>query len=164
MIKKEFQLAYIDTAYRFAELSKAKRLKVGAIAVKESRIISIGYNGTPSGWDNECEEHQFAYDVRDTYYEDGWGYDSDTNRYTRLATKPEVLHAETNCIAKLAKSAESGEGAAMFCTHSPCIDCAKLIYQSGFIELYYSEVYRDRAGLNFLEQCSIDVYEVDCAR
>ena len=115
-MKQKFIDAYMDVAERFAQLSSAKRLQVGAIVVKDDRIISIGYNGMPSGWDNCCE-----YEVM-----------GDLGSHEKeLKTKPEVLHAESNAIAKLAKSPESGEGATIFVTHSPCIDCAKLIYQSG---------------------------------
>ena len=111
----------MDVAERFAQLSSATRLQVGAIVVKDDRIISIGYNGMPTGWDNCCE---------DVVREDEVGF-----QVTK--TKAEVLHAETNAIAKLAKSGESGLGATMFVTHAPCIDCAKLVYQSGIATVYY---------------------------
>jgi len=124
--------AYMDTAKVFAELSHARRLHVGAIVVKDDRIISIGYNGMPSGWDNCCET------VDNT-------------------TKPEVLHAETNAIAKLARSTESGDGASMFITHSPCIECSKLIYQSGIARVYYDENYRDDSGIEFLQKSGVIV-------
>ena len=113
----------MDVAERFAKLSSAKRLNVGAIVVKDDRIISIGYNGMPSGWDNECEEII--------------GQDEVGALITK--SKPEVLHAESNAIAKLARSNESGDGASIFITHSPCLDCAKLIYQSGIKDLYYKD-------------------------
>jgi dCMP deaminase len=135
--------AYMDTAERFAQLSSAKRLHVGAIVVKDDRIISIGYNGMPAGWDNNCE--------------DVIQYSDDT---VTLKSKPEVLHAETNAIAKLAKSNESGLGAAMFITHAPCLDCAKLIYQSGIGSVLYRNSYRDTAGIDFLEKCKINVNKV----
>ena len=133
----------METAQTFAELSHARRLKVGAIVVKEDRIISIGYNGMPAGWDNTCEYEDF--------YEDG---------STILTTKPEVLHAETNAIAKLAKSNDSGNGATMFITHSPCIECAKLIYQSGINHVVYMQKYRDDAGIQFLEKSGVTVEQV----
>jgi dCMP deaminase len=135
--------AYMDTAERFAQLSSAKRLHVGAIVVKDDRIISIGYNGMPSGWDNNCE--------------DVIQYSDDT---VTLKSKPEVLHAETNAIAKLAKSNESGLGATMFITHAPCLDCAKLIFQSGIGSVLYRNSYRDTAGIDFLEKCKINVNKV----
>ena len=134
----------MDVAERFAELSSARRLHVGAIVVKDDRIISIGYNGMPSGWDNNCED-----EIR---YPDAEG--------VTLKTKPEVLHAETNCIAKLAKSNESGLGATMFITHAPCLDCAKLIYQSGINSILYRNSYRDTSGVTFLEKSGIQVTQV----
>jgi len=138
--------AYMDVAKRFAQLSYAKRLQVGAIVVKDDRIISIGYNGMPSGWDNNCEDEvMFDYGNR--------GGDA---KY-RLKTKKEVLHAESNAITKLAKSNESGDGSTMFCTHSPCIDCAKLIYQSGIKHVIYSEDYRSEDGIDFLKAGGVEV-------
>jgi len=135
--------AYMDTAERFAQLSSAKRLHVGAIVVKDDRIISIGYNGMPSGWTNVCE--------------DVIQHSDDT---VTLKSKPEVLHAETNAIAKLAKSNESGLGATMFITHAPCLDCAKLIWQSGIGSVLYRDHYRDDAGVEFLKKCKINVNKV----
>lgn len=132
----------MQTAQTFAELSHARRLKVGAIVVKEDRIISIGYNGMPAGWDNTCEYEEF--------YEDG----------PILKTKPEVLHAETNAIAKLAKSNDSGNGATMFITHSPCIECAKLIYQSGINGVFYRDNYRSSDGIDFLKKSGVTVEQV----
>ena len=134
-MKKKFVDAFMDVAERFAELSSATRLQVGAIVVKDDRIVSIGYNGMPTGWDNKCENEHFK-------------------------SKPEVLHAESNAIAKLAKSSESGENAAIFITHSPCIDCAKLIYQSGIAAVYYKHDYRSTQGIEFLDKSSIDVIKV----
>lgn len=145
-MKKKFVDAYMDVASRFAELSHARRLHVGAVIVKDDRIISIGYNGMPSGWDNNCE-----YEV---IVEDGDDYT------TELKTKPEVLHAESNAIAKLAKSNESGLDATLFVTHSPCIDCAKLIYQSGINTVYYRNAYRSEDGIQFLKQSGVTVQQL----
>jgi len=131
------------TAQIFAKLSHARRLHVGAIVVKDDRIISIGYNGMPSGWPNDCE--------------DVVQHSDDT---TTLKTKPEVLHAETNAIAKLAKSTESGLDADLFVTHSPCLDCAKLIYQSGIGRVWYSSDYRDSSGIDFLIKSGITVTQI----
>lgn len=133
-MKRKYVEAYMDTAKRFAELSHCERLKVGAIVVKDDRIISIGYNGMPTGWDNCCEE-------------DG-------------KTKDEVLHAEANALTKLAKSTESGDGAVLFCTHSPCIDCAKLIAQSGITDVYYGQDYRSKDGLIFLTKSGLLIHNV----
>jgi len=131
-MKNKFLFAYMDVAERFAQLSHAHRLQVGAIVVKDDRIISIGYNGMPSGWDNECED--------------------ENNK-----TKPQVLHAESNAITKLAKSHESGDKSTMFCTHSPCIECAKLIFQTGINTLYYRSDYRSTEGIDFLKASGVTV-------
>jgi dCMP deaminase len=155
--------AYMATARIFAELSHAKRLHVGAIVVKDDRIISIGYNGMPAGWDNNCEYKEYFYyghsfgDSAADYFDQT---DEDGKRY-RLKTRPEVLHAEMNALMKLAKSSESGDGATMFVTHAPCLDCAKGVYQAGIKRLCYGEDYRDDAGVRFLKQCGIDVSKVD---
>jgi dCMP deaminase len=134
----------MDIARRTAELSHARRLQVGAVIVKDDKIISIGYNGMPAGWNNDCEDQ--------VYEQDGF--------HITLTTKPEVLHAETNAIAKLARSNESGLDSDMFITHAPCLDCAKLIYQSGIKRVFYSEAYRDDAGMQFLKKSGIDVTNV----
>jgi len=144
-LKTKFIKYFMDIARRTAELSHARRLHVGAIVVKDDRIISIGYNGMPAGWDNDCEDQ--------TYDEDGF--------HITLTTKPEVLHAETNAIAKLARSNESGLGSDMFITHGPCLDCAKLIFQSGIKRVFYSEEYRDDTGTQFLKKSGIEVTHVD---
>jgi dCMP deaminase len=143
-MKSRLANAYMKTAETFAELSHAKRLHVGAIVVKDDRIISIGYNGMPAGWDNNCE--------------DVVQHSDDT---TTLKTKPEVLHAETNAIAKLARSNESGLGADIFITHAPCLDCAKLIYQSGIARVWFSTAYRDTNGIEFLEKSGVEVTKLD---
>lgn len=147
-MKKKFVDAYMDVAYRFAQLSTAKRLQVGAIIVKDDRIISIGYNGMPSGWTNECEYEHCELDPS------GHG-----EHHYSMKTKPEVIHAEANAIAKLAKGPESGLGATMFLTHSPCIQCAKQIYTSGINKVFFSEKYREDAGIIFLQKCNIEVVQ-----
>ena len=134
----------MDVAERFAKLSSAKRLQVGAIVVKNDRIISIGYNGMPSGWTNECENYIQLSD------------DTVTSK-----TKPEVIHAEANAIAKLARGTESGEGSTMFLTHAPCIDCAKQIYTAGVKVVYYRDSYKNTEGLTFLERCDIVICKVN---
>jgi dCMP deaminase len=134
----------MKTAETFAECSTARRLHVGAVIVKDDRIISIGYNGMPIGWDNNCED------------ELKWP----NGEIKFLTTKPEVLHAETNAIAKLAKSTESGLGATMFVTHSPCLDCAKLVYQSGINTIYYRNSYRNEDGIQFLEKAGVKIEQI----
>lgn len=161
----------MDVAARFAELSSAVRLQVGAIVVKDDRIISIGYNGMPSGWDNVCEDKEWMdrgaggwLDPEEIY--ERWPHveyneDAEEEYRYRLKTKPEVLHAESNAIAKLARCSESGEGASIFVTHSPCIDCAKLIYQSGISNVYYRNSYRNSDGIDFLKKCNVGVEQVE---
>jgi dCMP deaminase len=134
-MKQKYIDAHMKVAETYSTLSTAIRLKVGAIVVKDNRVISIGYNGMPSGWDNVCED-----EIGSVLDDDGYIVE------TRLKSKPEVLHAETNAIAKLAKSNESGLGAAMFITHAPCLDCAKLIYQTGISTVYYRNTYREKNG------------------
>ena len=152
-MKQKFIDAYMKTAEVFAELSSARRLHVGAIVVKDDRIISIGYNGMPSGWDNNCEDE---YPISPWEPEHG---KVENATYT-LKTKPEVLHAETNAIAKLAKSTESGDGATLFVTHAPCLDCAKLVYQSGINSVFYRNSYRSDDGIKFLEKAGVQVTQV----
>jgi dCMP deaminase len=154
MIKEKYLDTYMKTAKLFAEHSSAVRKKVGAVVVKNDRIISIGYNGMPSGWDNNCEDMFITQD------EISSGVYSLTKR-TELKTKPEVLHAESNAIAKLAKSTESGDGASMFITCSPCIECAKMIFQSGIKEVFYGEEYRNNDGIDFLNKCGITVRQLN---
>jgi dCMP deaminase len=144
MIKEKYLGTYMKTARLFAEHSSAVRKKVGAVIVKDDRIISIGYNGMPTGWDNNCEQVV-----------------GHTHEGPALKTRPEVIHAESNAIAKLAKSTESGDGASMFITCAPCIDCAKMIYQSGIKEVFYGEKYKNDDGLNFLYKCEIKVKEIN---
>jgi dCMP deaminase len=163
-MKQKFIDAYMDVAERFAQLSSAKRLQVGAIVVKNDRIISIGFNGMPSGWDNCCEhkEYDLSKDINGNYFPDPHNHFplSDEHGRYALRTKVEVLHAESNAIAKLARSPESGEGASIFITHSPCIDCAKLIYQSGIATVYYKNDYRSTQGIEFLNKSNIKVVKV----
>jgi len=169
-MKLRFKKAYMDVAARFAELSHARRLHVGAIVVKDDRIISIGYNGMPAGWDNDCEDKVWdsgaggwldpeEFDAKYPY--EGWHEGAHRDVRYGLKTKPEVLHAESNAIAKLAKSNDSGLGADIFITHAPCIECAKLIYQSGISSVYYGENYRDDAGVEFLKKSGVKIEKLD---
>jgi dCMP deaminase len=171
-MKQKFIDLYMDWAKRTAQLSHARRLQVGAVVVKDDSVISYGYNGMPAGWDNDCENVEWCSAggwLSPEEIEKGWPYegtylDADGNtmqgRY-RLKTKPEVLHAESNAIAKLAKSSNSGTGASIFVTHSPCMECAKLIAQSGISSVYYNENYRDDAGIKFLEKSGVTVNKIE---
>jgi dCMP deaminase len=156
-MKQKWIKAFMDTAARFADLSSAVRLKVGSVVVKDNRIISIGYNGTPAGWDNTCEDK--------IYCDDGdWSEQllpKEANQWMnyKLKTKDEVIHAEANAIAKLARDGESGIGATLFATHAPCVQCAKLIYGAGISKVYYRNSYRDTSGVDFLKKCGIEVLQ-----
>ena len=153
-MKQKWVDAFMDTAERFAQLSSAVRLQVGAVVVKDNRIISIGYNGMPSGWTNQCE-HVVDVAKTDPRY--------DYNNFTKeLKTKDEVIHAEANAIIKLARDGESGNGSSLFCTHAPCIHCSKLIHGAGISKVYYRDTYRDSIGLEFLEKCNIEIERVTC--
>lgn len=156
---------YMDIAERTAQMSRAERLQVGCILVKQDRIISMSWNGTPSGWSNVCEGKEYmGFDAGGWLSPDEintqWPFEDERGRY-RLKTIPEVIHAESNCISKLAKSTESGEGSTMFATHSPCLDCAKLIYQSGISTVYYKTNYRSTDGVEFLSKCGVHIEQYD---
>lgn len=170
-MKQKFINLYMDWAERTAQLSHAKRLQVGAVIVKDDSVISYGYNGMPSGWDNDCEDKEWCSaggwldpdEIEERWPYEGTYLDADGStmqgRY-RLKTKPEVLHAESNAVAKLAKSSQSGRDADIFITHAPCLDCAKLIYQSGISSVYYRNSYRDMAGVEFLKKSGIEVKKI----
>lgn len=163
-MKDNWKVAYMDVAERFAEESYATRLHVGAIVVKDNRIISIGINGMPSGWENVCEERIYLNEFSNPFMsnsemEKEYPFEDEYGLYKSKSRK-EVLHAETNAISKLAKSGESGDGAAIFITHAPCLDCAKMIYQAGIKEVYYRNDYRCDDGIEFLNKCNIPVSKV----
>lgn len=120
----------------WAENSYCQRRKVGALVVKDQMIISDGYNGTPSGFENVCEDENNV-------------------------TKPYVLHAEANAITKIARSGNSSEGATMYITASPCIECAKLIIQAGIKRVIYSEKYRIEDGISLMKKAGIEVVYID---
>ena len=160
-MKEKLIKAYMKTAKIFAECSTAVRLNVGAIVVKDNRIVSIGYNGTPAGWDNTCEDKIYCLskDFEGNYFpgtEEEYPHEDEFGRY-KLKTKSEVLHAERNALDKLSRSHESGEGAYMFITHAPCLECAKSIYGSGIKEVFYDNEYRTVDGIKFLEKCGVKI-------
>lgn len=134
---ERYDRLYMDIATRVAGMSYALRARVGAVIVKDGRIISMGWNGMPSGWENDCEY--------ETFFE---GNRQLLDR--KLVTREEVLHAETNAIAKLARDGQSSQDATMYLTLAPCMECAKLIHQSGIKRLVYLDDYRKTAGLDFL--------------
>ena len=150
-MKPKFQKLYNNIAHEVAKMSYARRLQVGAVIVKNDRVISMGYNGMPAGWDNNCESEEIEFDLV-TKTRTGTG---------KLTTRPEVLHAESNAIAKLAKSNDSGDGADIFVTHAPCMECSKLIFQSGIRRVYYNQDYRDDSGIKFLKISGVEVIKHD---
>lgn len=134
----------MKVAQVYAELSTAVRLQVGCVIVKDNTIIGIGYNGMPSGWDNVCETVKFK----------------DFTGTVLMKSKPEVLHAETNAIAKVSRSSNSTDNADLFVTHAPCLECAKLIYQSGIKSVFYRDTYRSEDGIQFLQKCNVEVKQI----
>lgn len=156
----------MQVAYQFAKLSYANRRKVGCVIVKENQVISFGYNGTPHGFDNQCETvEKTGWDLPDQAIlleENGWTISKDDSCVAyRHITKREVLHAESNAIMKVAKSTMSCDGADLYTTTCPCFDCAKLIIQSGIKKVYYREDYRDMSGVELLKTAGIDVEQVN---
>ena len=153
-MKPKFLNAHMKAAEVYSQLSSARRLQVGCVVVKDNTIIGIGYNGMPSGWDNDCEKRSY------TNIDSKWQYlDEDGSTYS-LVTRPEVLHAESNALAKVARSTNSSEGASVFVTHAPCLDCAKMMYQAGVNSVYYRSSYRDTSGVDFLKECNIEVKQI----
>ncbi|AWH84157.1 CMP deaminase [Flavobacterium album] len=130
--QNKYDRAYLRIAREWGQLSYCQRRKVGAIIVKDRMIISDGYNGTPSGFENCCEDDSGL-------------------------TKWYVLHAEANAILKVARSTQSCEGATLYITMSPCKDCSKLIHQSGIKRVVYQETYKDNSGIEFLEKAGVEV-------
>jgi len=141
--QNELDKTYLSMAQTWSKLSRATRKKVGCLIVKDGAIISDGYNGTPKGFDNTCE------------------YNPDPNLHHKLITKPEVLHAESNAITKLAKSTQSSVGATMYITISPCVECAKLIIQSEISRVVYGKLYKNKDGLNLLRQADINITKLN---
>ena len=133
--RHQLDLRYLRMARIWAENSYCKRRQVGAIVVKNQMIISDGYNGTPSGFDNVCEEND--------------------------VTKPYVLHAEANAITKLARSHNSSDGATLYVTASPCLECSKLIIQAGIKRVIYGEAYRLQDGIELMRRAGIEVIQID---
>ena len=156
MLPSKFANAHMKAAEVYSQLSSARRLQVGCVVIKNNTIIGIGYNGMPSGWTNDCENKVYA---------NAWSVDNEVWEYQEedsghpynLKTKPEVLHAETNALAKIARSTNSSDGATMFITHAPCLDCSKLVYQSGIKSVYYRNSYKNTDGIDFLNKCNVEV-------
>ena len=134
--QKKYDIAYLKMALEWAKLSHCKRRQVGALIVKKRMIISDGFNGTPTGFDNICE---------------------DDNNYTKWY----VLHAEANAIMKVSASTQSSEGATLYITLSPCKECSKLIFQSGIKRLVYHKAYKDNSGIEFLIKAGLKITHIE---
>jgi len=134
--RQKYDLAYLAMAKRWSELSHCTRKKVGALIVKDRMIISDGYNGTPTGFENPCEDEE---------------------NYTKWY----VLHAEANAILKVASSTQSCKGSTLYLTLSPCRECSKLVYQAGIKRLVYDKAYKDTTGLEFLQKAGVEVVQLD---
>lgn len=151
--QRKYDEAFMNIAKEVSKLSHCVRTKVGAVIVRDGNVISFGYNGMPSGMDNGCEEKSYV--PPGTYawvdhVEEIWTEEDEVGRY-KLETKREVLHAESNAVLKAAKTGVSTDGSTLYLTMSPCIDCSKLIIQSGIKRVVYLEEYRDISGLAFLK-------------
>lgn len=167
-MKQKFIDFYMKIADAATDLSHGERLRVGAVIVKGDKILATGYNGMPNSWDNKCEHRSYMDRGAGGWldYEEiieRWPFEEPGEdgpvRY-KLVTNPEVLHAETNALMKIARSTESSEGATLFCTHSPCMECAKLIHQGGINSVYYRTQYRTTEGIEFLTKSGVTVKQV----
>jgi dCMP deaminase len=175
-MKKKFKYYFMEVAEKTASLSYAKRLQVGTVIVKDNRIISCGYNGLPAGWTpNACEEEiiigdksyqelsdedKVRFEKDNTFCNGGDGYYYEHTQWKGLKTFDEVIHSEANAVSRLASSTESGIGAILFCTHSPCLQCSKIIYGAGITSVYYKHDYRKNDGIEFLRKCGIEVLKI----
>lgn len=168
---------YMGIAHKCASMSRAERLKVGAVVVKDDNILSFSWNGTPAGWDNVCEKKEYMsadaggwlspeeIETEWPFVEEARGEEEPPShayyRRYRLVTKPEVLHAERNALDKLARSSSSAEGATLFTVYSPCVECAKSIYGAGIKRVVYQNTYRKAEGVAFLKQAGVEVTKID---
>lgn len=175
-MKQKYIDYFMEVAEKTAEMSYAKRLKVGTVIVKDNRIISCGYNGLPAGWTpNDCEREIIVDDKtyqklsdEDKVRFDGYNHFNNVdglyypvNQWKGLKTFDEVIHSEANAVSRLASSTESGIGAILFCTHSPCLQCSKIIYGAGITSVYYKHDYRLNDGIEFLKRCGIKVIQYE---
>jgi dCMP deaminase len=165
-MKEKYIKYFMDVAELTANLSNAVKLKVGTVIVKDDRIISCGYNSTPAGWDNSCEEEV---DITNTEFRTLSGIEQSEYRFVsnmieecwqKLKTHDHVIHSEANALSRLAKSTESGVDSILFSTVLPCINCAKSIYSSGIVLVYYKYEYKNTDGMEFLLKCGIPCIKI----
>lgn len=174
MIKSKHVNMYLRIAEAVAQTSSAKRLQVGAVAVKDNKVIGSGYNALPSGIDGDCENKEYDYE-KYHYLMDGsqkitdetlewlkrtYPYEDEKGFY-RLHTKPEVRHAEANLLLNLARSTESSDGCIVFCTHACCKFCAHDLVDAGIKEFYYKHDYRNTEGLDYLRYRGVAVHKIE---
>lgn len=162
MPRIQIEVIYMQTAYQFAKLSYASRRKVGCVIVKDKQLISFGYNGMPHGFENTCEDIQTRYYNNPSHMQTliDKEYICNDTCCSKEVTKPEVLHAESNAIMKVAKSTMSCDGAELYTTTCPCFDCSKLIIQAGIKKVYFCEDYRDMSGIELLKKAKVEVEQV----
>jgi dCMP deaminase len=146
-MRSRMNLFYMGVAEQCSQMSRAQRLQVGCVVVKDDNIISFSWNGTPRGWDNTCE----------ILVPESIDVDSRVISPAHLVTLPEVLHAERNAIDKIARSSISSEGATLYCTAAPCLECAKSIYQAGIKQVFFRDYYRSTQGIDFLNKVNVSI-------
>jgi dCMP deaminase len=161
-MKQKFVDLYLGIANEVSKMSASRRTQVGAVAVKDHRILSIGYNGTLPGADNNCETAEFL--LADMWISEEeamriWK-DPYTEAHFRLTTKPEVVHAEANCLLKMARDGQPSLGADIFLTLTPCVECAKMMKVAGIRKVWFRDEYRDLSGVEFLKSQGIEVEQV----
>ena len=170
---RNFDGMFMEMAHAVSKMSRAVRAKVGALIVRDGNVLSIGFNGTPARFDNNCEEVEYVtdadamYSLRDdmdvTNSMLSLGFTKTLTGWTRLRTKREVLHAESNAISKIARSTQSSEGATLYVTLAPCYECSKLIIQSGIKRVVYQDEYRDASSITLLKKANIEVVKYERA-
>lgn len=161
-MKQKFVDLYLGIANEVSKMSASRRTQVGAVAVKDHRILSIGYNGTLPGADNNCETAEFLLGSKWISEEEAmkiWG-DPYVEAHFRLTTKPEVVHAEANCLLKMARDGQPSLGADIFLTLTPCVECAKMMKVAGIRKVWFRDEYRDLSGVEFLKSQGIEVEQV----
>ena len=165
--EQKYHKLYMTIAQSCAQMSYARRKKVGAVLVRDGRILSMGWNGMPAGFDNDCEEKIYPselmgdFDQHPDEFANSFPYVDDSGKPYQLKTRPEVLHAELNCIAKLAKHGDSAKDSTMYVTLQPCVECSKLLIQSGVSEVFYLEPYRCSQGMQMLVRAGISVTKLE---
>ena len=161
--RKKFDELFMNVANEHSKMSHAVRAKVGAVVTKDERIVSCGWNGTPTGFDNSCEITEYVgknEQIESPAVMKKLDFTETDNGWVRLKTKPEVVHAEINALLFAARNGTPLEGSTLYTTCAPCIDCAKAIYQAGVKKVIYGHDYKDSSPLDFLKKCGIEVQKL----